>query len=143
MTHHRADPRSACAATTARAVSACAVLAMLLLGAAGGVGCRPGIGAINTTPARYHGREVRLYGRIGEVIAPEAPLDPVVFHLVARDGGRIIVVAPGPLVRGQGDWVKVRGQFHPEITVGGRAYYDVVVATSIRRARAPLLPRIF
>jgi hypothetical protein len=142
MTWRRGHLRNARAATTPRPTPAGAVLAALLLAVSIAGACRPRIGAINATPNRYYGREVKLYGRIGEIVPPTGPLDPVVFHLVAEDGGRIIVVAPGPFIQGQGDWVRVRGQFTAEITVGGHTFYDVIVATRIKRARAPLLPRI-
>jgi hypothetical protein len=109
-----------------------------LLGATG-AGCRPGIATVNATPERYYAHELRLYGRVGEVTPPATPDSPTVFQLVAESGERMIVVTAAPFTLEPGDWVRARGQFNGEVRVGERVLYDALVATSIRRARAPLV----
>ena len=55
-----------------------------------------------------------------------------VFQLIARGGHRVIIVAPPRERFGGGRRVRVRGEFLSERTVGGRTFYDVVSATSVK-----------
>ena len=97
-------------------------------------GCSSSISSVNGKPDHYYGKVLRLDGLIGEIVVASDTGGAEVLHLVSKDGHRIIVIAlPGVPCR-VGDRVRVCGEFIQERTVGGRSYYDVVSATTIRKA---------
>jgi hypothetical protein len=105
------------------------VIASLVL-----AGCSSSISNVNGKPDQYYGKVLSFYGRIGEIVVASDTGGAEVFHLVSKDGHRIIVVALPAVPCRVGDRVYVRGEFIRERTLGGRNYYDVVSATTIRKA---------
>jgi hypothetical protein len=95
--------------------------------------CGPSVGSINGRPDQFYGKRISLTGRIGDVLLRDGAGKAVVFHLVAGNGGRIIVVTSRGTSRRQGDRVRVRGTFAAEHTVGDKTFYDVVVTDRVRR----------
>jgi len=96
--------------------------------------CSSSISSVNGKPDQHYGKVLRLDGRIGEIVVASDTGGAEVFHLVSKDGHRIIVVTLPAVPCRVGDRVYVRGEFIQERTVAGRSYYDVVSATTIRKA---------
>jgi hypothetical protein len=109
------------------------VALLVLAGAAAApLGCGPSVGKVNGRPDHYYGDTLTVTGRVGDYLLRDDTAEASVFQLIARGGHRIIIVAP-PRERFSGGLrVRVRGEFVAERTVGGRTYYDVVSATSVR-----------
>lgn len=112
------------------------VILLVLCGAA--AGCRPGIGTVSGRPDRFYGKELRFSGRIDDLLIRADNGEAQVFHLVSDHGHRVIVALAEGTSHRPGDQVRIRGTFVAEHAVGGRVFYDVLVATSI--SAEPKLP---
>jgi hypothetical protein len=111
------------------------VLALAALGAVGfsTAGCGPTVEKVNGKPDQFYGKSMSVSGRVGDYILRDKNADATVFQLIAGERHRIIVVAPPSARFNEGKKVRVRGEFVRERTVGGRSFYDVLVATSVTR----------
>lgn len=112
------------------------VVALGLLVAA----CATTIPDVNTRPTKYYQETVRVTGRI--VRMQDLPGE-VLLELADAREHRLLVRAPSPVDAQPDEWVKVRGIFVPETRVGGRIVYDIVLADSVTRVRAPWLRNLF
>jgi hypothetical protein len=99
-------------------------------------GCAADIPELNQRPTKYYQQAVSFRGRVSRMqqLEGEALLEVADPH-----EHRILVRVPTPVEVGVDDWVKVKGVLVPEARVGGRVIYDVVMAESVDKARAPWL----
>jgi len=104
------------------------------------VACTTTIPDVNTRPTKYYQETVRLTGRIARM---QELSGEVLFELADAREHRVIVRAPAPVDAQPDQWVKVRGVFVPESRVGGRIVYDILLADSVTRVRAPWLRNLF
>ena len=104
------------------------------------VACATTIPDVNTRPAKYYQETVRLTGRIARL--QDLPGE-VLLEIVDAREHRLLVRAPSPVEARPDEWVKVSGIFVPETRVGGRIVYDIVLADSVTRVRAPWLRNLF
>ncbi|HJQ84327.1 MAG TPA: hypothetical protein VKA21_09650 [Candidatus Binatia bacterium] len=102
--------------------------------------CGTSISNVNARPAKFYQHKVKFTGRIQRMqfLAHETLLE-----LADTRGGRIIVRSPDPVDAETGDWVRVDGVLVPEVKVEDVLLYDVVVAESVDRARAPRFIELF
>jgi hypothetical protein len=114
-------------------VTASWIAALLVHCLAGAGGCGPSIAEINGIPDRHYDKEVGLHGRVDDILVRDGAGKALVFHLVSKEGHRMIVVSPTGADFRNGDKVRVHGTFTMEYPLGERRFYDVVVADSVRR----------
>jgi hypothetical protein len=108
-------------------------LALALAGAgAAPQGCGPSVAKLNGQPDHYYGETLTVTGRVGDYLVRDDTAEAAVFQLIASGGHRVLVVAPPPGRFPGRRRVRVRGEFVAERTVGGRTFYDVVSATSVK-----------
>jgi len=129
MIQHNHDRRAFRAEHTPPALALLIALALGFLA----TGCGPTVEKVNGKPDHFYGKNMSVSGRVGEYIVRDAKADASVFHLISGTGHRIIVVAPPSARFNEGRRVRVHGEFVREQTVGGRTFYDVLVATSVKR----------
>lgn len=121
-----------------RSVPAAVVLLVL---ASLSVGCRPGIAKVNGQPDQFYDQELSFSGRIDDVVVRTERGKAQVFHLVSKDGHRVIVAMDEGTSHRPGDQVRVHGTFVRKHVLDDKSFYDTLVATSIRTAgRWPYLP---
>jgi uncharacterized membrane protein YcgQ (UPF0703/DUF1980 family) len=98
--------------------------------------CSASISDVNARPDKFYQKHISFTGRIArtQVFPAESLLE-----VADSRGGRILVRARGAVDAQVGDWVEVEGILVPETRVNDVVVYDVVVAESVDRTRAPRL----
>jgi uncharacterized membrane protein YcgQ (UPF0703/DUF1980 family) len=99
-------------------------------------GCAPAIPELNQRPTKYYQQAVSFRGRVSRMQRLDGE---TLLEVADPHEHRILVRVPTPVDVGVDDWVKVKGVLVPEARVGGRVVYDVVMAESVDKARAPWL----
>ena len=112
----------------------------LLLAAALTAACSPGIAQLNARPTKHYQETVSFKGRVSRM--QELPGE-VLLEVADAYEHRIFVRAVAPVEVAVDDWVEVSGILVPESRVGGRVIYDLLMADSVTKTRAPILRDLF
>jgi uncharacterized membrane protein YcgQ (UPF0703/DUF1980 family) len=98
--------------------------------------CSASISEVNARPEKFYQKQISFTGRVTRTQSFSAES---LLEIADSRGGRILVRTRGSVEAKVGDWVEVEGILVPETRVNDVVVYDVVVAESVERARAPRL----
>jgi hypothetical protein len=98
--------------------------------------CSASISDVNARPEKFYQKQISFTGRVART---QIFSDEALIEVTDSRGARILVRTRGKVEAQVGDWVEVEGILVPETRVHDVVVYDVVVAESVERTRAPRL----